>query len=564
MDSINETVSTSQALHTLQRNASANDSLFNVTAPEPVPLKSTDVAEEIKQFNLTTDAVNLILADVGCPSELRALIDALIGVAGRRLDNWFEATDRIIAERLEMSTKTVQRYRDELITWQESNGISFVEIKDNFTDDTGKRRGHFYKVHISRQAIETLQEAKVSKEWSNPGSAFKEIIKRRRDNLPDAPPRPSRRKRVLDTESIIQKNLKTVNTLLLDTLRRLEKVEPGRLARGNDSPFNLSQDVLGTIKSILEKLSNSPYGSDDDNEHVQHPIQKVMDTEDLNTAAAEEAACVPSKVYGGQNVQVDTDDALRAVEAFESVGATTFDVTMIIEMARPKRDSYEKGLSANDLKDKLNEYLERTKGMRSFMVRPRGAALIQVDDLTASMVESLKPFAFLVAETSKENFQAWLALPDGTDNETVKQTRSRLLLSVKADKGASGSMRWPGSINRKASRNAYRVRLVNVEKGLTVTEHELEAAGLLAPKPKEMRLTAPVSPANSRREFPSYEKCLASKNGNHSDADASFIWIATDRGFTADEAWAELERVAARPKLRRSDYRAKTLRYASH
>jgi hypothetical protein len=563
MDSINETVSASQALN---RNASAKDSLFNVTAPEPAPLKSKDTGERIKQFNSITDAVNLILTGVNCPIQLRAFIDALIGVAGVRKDEWFEATDAIIAERLEKSPKTVQRARRDLIAWQQESRFTFVEIKDNYMDSDGKRHPHRYRVHISRQAVETVQEAQDSiKWWSNPGFALREAAERRRDSLPDAPQRPPRCKRILDTESLVQKNLKTANTLLLDTLRRLESLEPGRLARGNDSPFYLPEDVLNSIKNSVEKLSNSLYGSNDHNEHVQHPIQKVMDTEDWNTGAAEEAARVPSKIYSGQNVHVDTGDALRAIEAFESVGATTFDVTMTVEMASPKRESFDKGLSANDLRGKLDDFLERTKNrVRSFIVRPRGASIIQVDDLTASKVESLKPFAFLVAETSKANFQAWLALPDGIDDDTVKQTRSRLLLTVNADKGASGAMRWPGSINRKASRNAFRIRLVNVEKGLTVTARELEGAGLLAPKPQEMRLTAPVSPVNSRREFPSYEKCLASKNGNHSDADASFLWIAKDRGFTLDEAWAELERVAPRAKLKRADYRVKTQRYVSH
>jgi hypothetical protein len=105
--------------------------------------------------------------------------------------------------------------------------------------------------------------------------------------------------------------------------------------------------------------------------------------------------------------------------------------------------------------------------------------------------------------------------------------------------------------------------VVTVRRGLTITVAMLDAAGLLAAQLIRAATTSSVSSHASRRVFPDYERCLASKNGNRSDADAKYLWIAIERGFTFAEAWDELNRVAWRPKLKRESYRRRTRDYVS-
>jgi hypothetical protein len=49
-------------------------------------------------------------------------------------------------------------------------------------------------------------------------------------------------------------------------------------------------------------------------------------------------------------------------------------------------------------------------------VRPRSAgdALIQLDDLGEDAAARLRPVSFLVLRTSPGNYQAWVAVADGT------------------------------------------------------------------------------------------------------------------------------------------------------
>ena len=549
MSIINETVSASQALN---RNADAGEDnfLFNITAPEPAPITSKDAAEQVREFNLTTDAVNLLLAEVNCPTELRALIDALIGVAGKRKDRWFPASDEIVAERLERSTKTVQRYREQLIDWQEENRIAFIEIRDSRMDEEGKRHPHYYRAHISRLAVEIVQAAQDSDNWrGNPGLAIKDAAKQKLDSLPDAPKRQERKKLNPDPESIIAKSLKTAETLLRKALDLIESANSKGSASGSNARRNLPVETLSSIQRSIEKLTNiCPYREGEDTGRVQHPIYKVMDTGGDNVPP-----CVPPILDGGQNVHIETihSDCVEAIGAFESVGADTFEVTMRDEQTGEATEH--KTWDAQSFKANLERYSKRNADKaESFIVRPRGAEFIQLDDLSASEVNRISPVAFLIAETSTENYQAWLALPEGTKEETRQSVRSRLMNRVGGDKGASGAMRLPGSTNRKPGRNNFRVRLHSVQLGRTVAADELEESGLLAPeRPNRVPLRVPTSSHNSRREFPYWDRCLESKDGDRSRADASFIKLCLLRGFSREEAIAELERVSPRAQKER-------------
>ena len=554
MTSISESTISPQAVFALNRNAEvSSDRLFNITAPTPVTSDTTD--ERIAEFQLITDCVNLLLTEVNCPADLRAFIDAIIGVAGERNDEWFRANDKLIAQRMEMSEKTVQRRRNELTAWQSDNRVTFIQIEDEYTDSDGKRHPHRYRALISRIAVEVLDEARAdSLEWrKNHGVALQMAAKRKRDEFPDVPARTHRgRKFEPDAETVITKSLKTIATHARKIQKTIGGIELHRSMYGNDEPFMWNPEQLNIIRQILDIQSNWTSGNDGgdgDGESVHLPSSMLMDKTD--TDGVTEAGCVFSGDGGGQIVHVD--DARRAIEVFESVGADEFAVTMRDEQT--KAVEYADCLDSKTLVDNLESLLVRNAGTQtSFIVRPRGASLMQLDDVTVSALERVEQFVFLVAETSTANYQAWLALPKGTAEEILKATRTRLLAALgesEANGGAYGAMRWPGSINQKQSRNGFRVRLAAVQPRRTVTVEELERAGLLAPEPRRTKMTPPVFTHSAERIVPDYQECLASKGFDRSRADQSFMRKAWLRGFTKDEAIRELERVSERAQEER-------------
>jgi hypothetical protein len=178
MESISESVGTPQGIFALNRNADASsDRLFNSAAPAPVTSETTD--ERISEFQLITDCVNLILAEVNCTADLRAFIDAVIGIAGERNEEWFYANDKLIAQRMKLSTRTIQTRRNDLTAWQTENHITFVQIEDNYTDSDGKRYPHRYRALISRMAVKVLDKARADTlEWrKNHGVAMQTAAK---------------------------------------------------------------------------------------------------------------------------------------------------------------------------------------------------------------------------------------------------------------------------------------------------------------------------------------------------------------------------------------------------
>jgi hypothetical protein len=203
-------------------------------------------------------------------------------------------------------------------------------------------------------------------------------------------------------------------------------------------------------------------------------------------------------------------------------------------------------------------------------MKANGKRIIQVDEASRNVLELLEPFSFMQVETSAGNYQAWLALPEQTPRELCGAVTSRLFARLKtmgANRGASGGLRWPGSINEKPGRNGFRVRLERAALGRIASPEALETAGLLAPLPEAPEQPQPARQvqSNTSRVFPDYRRCLSSKGGDRSRADASFLKIALLRGFTSAEAAAELARVSDRvqqdQKRGRRDYVPRTVAF---
>jgi hypothetical protein len=190
------------------------------------------------------------------------------------------------------------------------------------------------------------------------------------------------------------------------------------------------------------------------------------------------------------------------------------------------------------------------------IVRPiaaRTLSLIQLDDLSASRLDRVRGFSFLVLETSPENFQAWVAVTNASP-ETIRRVKK----AAGADLNASGATRLAGSYNFKSkyAPNYPRVRLHSIAPLHAVTVGELDRAGLIAPE--EHTPCAPRHALTHQRRhrllvWPSYARCLADAPGarNHegkdrSAADFNFCLISIDRGWsveaTANQLVAESEK----------------------
>lgn len=257
--------------------------------------------------------------------------------------------------------------------------------------------------------------------------------------------------------------------------------------------------------------------------------------------------------------------------AFASVGATHFDVTLKDE--RSGKTSFDKGRTVNGLTLSLTSLLYRAeaKGL-DIIIRPRGkneTDLIQLDDLTAESVQKVRAFSFVIIETSRGNFQAWLCVTDANE-----ATARRLRKTTGADLHASGAVRLCGTTNHKKeyAPDFPTVRLIESQPGRTTTAAELEADGLLMEPPTETTTTPPRVPCPHRfqsRTYPDYGRCLRDaperQRGQEKDisrADWQFSLIAADRGFNADEIAAELMRVSEKARQDGIKYAERTARRA--
>lgn len=317
------------------------------------------------------------------------------------------------------------------------------------------------------------------------------------------------------------------------------KFDESSTNKGDEESANYYREYTENTSEISSESSS------ESTRYTAHPQNADAKVKDLSGGVLVENPSeeVSFRDTGGDTSGTDEAEAIVAMDAFESVGVTHFDVTIKDECTGDESEFHTH--SVQELRDKLPHYL-KANAIRpeSFIVRPRGGALIQVDDLKETELDRIERLSFLTVETSAGNYQAWVALQQ-TDQALRDSIRRRLLRGMGADLGASGAMRMGGSINRKPSRNGFQVRVRGIAPNKTIAVSQLHDAGLLAPEQKEFKRT--TSTMNGKpHKFPSYDKCLTAKEGDRSRADASFLAISRMRGFTREEAAAELEKVSER------------------
>jgi hypothetical protein len=233
--------------------------------------------------------------------------------------------------------------------------------------------------------------------------------------------------------------------------------------------------------------------------------------------------------------------ARRMLDIFASVGADRFDMTWTNRAG--DKEEFRRGVSQAELAGTLPQMLDSAIAReRNLIVRPHGpgAAFLQLDDLTADKLPPLAPAVFLILETSRGNFQAWLAMPGKEDKDFAR----RLRRGTGADATASGATRISGSVNfkEKYAPTFPRVRIREARAGHLTNVAELEQLGLVAP-PEELPPLR-VAPARlaGNRQSPSYATALDgapldSEGGGPDRSRADFVWCMTaiTWGFTVDE-----------------------------
>jgi hypothetical protein len=250
-------------------------------------------------------------------------------------------------------------------------------------------------------------------------------------------------------------------------------------------------------------------------------------------------------------------DDILAVNLFKSVGCSEFGWMFVDGQNKKVGEYYEDSalLFGLKLEDGVIELGEADD--LSLVARPKGGYVLQIDDADSEAVRLLKPFSFLIEETSKNNFQIWLSFKDERDRNVSAPQLFNFLNAMHpgCNGGSGGATRWPGCVNFKPGRNKYRVRIVHAEHGRHVFPLDLKLAGLL--------FQSEPSPAfvvtGGRTSWPDYERCELSKTNNEgvvdrSRADAQFTYFSLKRGFTPAEIKSKLMDLSPKAKEKGQNY----------
>jgi hypothetical protein len=256
--------------------------------------------------------------------------------------------------------------------------------------------------------------------------------------------------------------------------------------------------------------------------------------------------------------------AIAMLDAFRSVGATAFDVTLLDIEGREQ--GFQRNRSLEELRRSIGRRLEAvTEQQHSIVIRPRSttALLVQLDDFTADRAARIAPHAFMTVCTSPGNHQVWLAVSDGSkDKEAAKLFRTRVRRGAGADHSATGAVRLAGSLNFKTkyAPDFPVVALAEVNAGRMTTVAALKNANLIAPEPPPPPASVPPSNPSARaakgRYWPDYQQVLRGAplkgdgTGDRSLADFMFCKWAVERGWSIEETAEKLAEVSAKAQER--------------
>jgi hypothetical protein len=357
-------------------------------------------------------------------------------------------------------------------------------------------------------------------------------------------------------------------------------------ATGRVLPFPsvLPVEEADTIFSDAPETASScasPQGQDCDfpaeNEETASPQADKLSYE---TPAQVSVEYDPEPEPRGQSLA----EAEGALDAFESVGVLECTAVIVDDaLPRGQNEVFSEQVTVAEFRRHLERYMGRNESNSTHSLCGRVSGkkhkygtrrLIQVDDCSREVVRLLMPFAFLVAMTSPGNYQVWIALSDEMpDDKEFEDQRLRLYQFLKptgANGGAYGSIRWPGTLNRKPSRryadaSSPRVQLLRTQPGRMVSVAELDAAGLLAPLPPK-KTPEQIKEIKGRlpKGWPDFDEFLSRHRGDRSRAEFAWACRAIELGWPQYKVGEELSRIGAKARTRtRDNYATETVASAA-
>lgn len=335
---------------------------------------------------------------------------------------------------------------------------------------------------------------------------------------------------------------------------------------GVSSPHDLKESQGGTqVNSRVSERSKSE--SKDSGHDAPHSVNQVISQSKGNHDELVIVGEVDDESV--RTFAARPGDEWKAFAAFYSVGLQPSKIVLKNDQADRQISSVQSyDTNVEHFKQHLPELITTARERKlSLCVRWQGT-FIQVDDCDWSIVQKLRPFSFAVIETSRQNYQVWLAIADVQTQQQLQTIRRRLLKSLQktgANGGAYGSTRWPGTSNFKPERRTPTglsplIVLESANFGHKITSSDLEANGLLAPEEPQ-----PVSEPKRRFRlfqkkdwWPDYSRCLAEKK-SRSEADARYAAICLKAQKEPEEVIEKLLEVSEKAQERGRKYAEMTV-----
>ncbi len=577
------------------------------SAPRPTDENFSE--GELKRLRLQLSEVHSAtshgFAVLGLPLRLRPFVAAIIAASNG--ETKFKARYKILVSLLfregdgrtyEAKKSEVRRLVKGLRSWQEQNKITLCSITGGGKKD-GENGEEYHDTEFELVFLDAIAKTLVN---SPQPEKMRAAVRTQIASMMKLPSFDGRWTPKTPTpEQLQQRNQKAAITMVIKSCKTEEEIGGDPLAYFEETVRKMRAEIEKEFDETPYQEGVSPSLNSEIKELEADGVCRIRHTPPPSESSAPDAKVAPSigtKVApsigtlevlkrNAEAAQNDTSPPVfldapetqfrntgggEAVKAFASVGVSVFKV--LFKDDRAKRVREEGDFDSHGLVRHLPEFVARAeREQRSLIVdvKANGKRIIQVDEASAEVLELLKPVSFAQIITSEGNGQAWLALPEALSSDECERIATRLFETLKplgANRGASGGLRWPGSINFKPERNHFRVHLEYAARGRIVTLEELEAAGLLAPLSDNSERVYKLESSKAiggAYIFPDYQRCLETKGGDRSRADASFLKICQKRQIPMEEAQAELEQISDRAKEERArgrkDYVSRTARF---
>lgn len=222
---------------------------------EAVACEPETVEQVASVYGLSTAAANFGLACYDFPTDLRPLLDAIVGECGDRHGEWFKANDEQIARHAGRSSKWVQRWRPKLAEWMKAKRVALIDIRSHKYQVGETPQPHEYRVNFSRQVAEILLEAEKRPDWQRDIMlALEESALNVRDSdfLPSETTNERRtRKPRSDAQSLITRKLNAAGTLCRRALEIYDAT--GKHAHITPEAVSKLEGLLTDLKAIVEE-----------------------------------------------------------------------------------------------------------------------------------------------------------------------------------------------------------------------------------------------------------------------------------------------------------------------